>query len=194
MSRRGRKDLSREDRALWEQVARRTRPLDPTRKPPPLAEADARAPDKGQADAPPPVPAFRIGEKAGQAGSTLAGSRAERSVAMDRKLFTRLKRGKMAPEARIDLHGMTLAQAHPALMGFILQSQASGRRLVLVITGKGAGPDGDGPIPERRGVLKRQVPHWLRQAPLAGAVLQVTEAHRQHGGGGAYYVYLRRAR
>ncbi|WP_341540294.1 Smr/MutS family protein [Rhodovulum euryhalinum] len=113
---------------------------------------------------------------------------------MDRKAFARLRGGKLSPEARIDLHGMTLAQAHPALNGFILRAQAEGRRLVLVITGKGLGPDGDGPIPERRGVLKRQVPHWLHQPPLSAAVLQVAEAHRRHGGEGAFYVYLRRAR
>lgn len=114
-------------------------------------------------------------------------------VRMDRKALTRLKGGKLDPEARIDLHGMTLAQAHPALIGFIQRSQAQGRRLVLVITGKGAALDGDGPIFERRGVLKRQVPHWLHQAPLAGAVLQVAQAHRRHGGEGALYVYLRRS-
>lgn len=119
---------------------------------------------------------------------------AEAPLRMDRKAFTRMNRGKLAPEARIDLHGLTLSAAHPELIRFILQSQAQGLRLVLVITGKGrSGPD-DGPIPQRPGVLKHQVPHWLATPPLAGAVLQVTEAHRRHGGSGAYYVYLRRTR
>jgi DNA-nicking Smr family endonuclease len=42
------------------------------------------------------------------------------------------------------------------------------------------------------GVLRHQVPLWLRQPPLGQAVLQVSEAHLKHGGSGAYYVYLRR--
>lgn len=114
------------------------------------------------------------------------------ALRMDRKTFTRMKRGKLAPEARIDLHGQRLESAHPALVRFILSSQASGRRLVLVITGKGKIDRDDGPIPRPRGVLRHQVPEWLALPPLAQAVLQVVPAHVSHGGGGAYYVYLRR--
>ena len=113
---------------------------------------------------------------------------------MDRKTFGRMKKGKLSPEARIDLHGMTLDRAHSALTRFILTQHAKGRRLVLVITGKGKDRDGDGPIPVRRGVLKHQAPQWLSMPPLAQAVLQVSPAHISHGGDGAYYVYLRRHR
>lgn len=113
-------------------------------------------------------------------------------VRMDKKMFGKMKRGKMLPDAKIDLHGMTLDQAHPALTGFVLRSHAEGRRLVLVITGKGRSSREDGPIPTRRGILKHQVPQWLTMAPLSGVVLQVAEAHVRHGGTGAYYVYLRR--
>ncbi len=103
-------------------------------------------------------------------------------------------RGKLKPEARIDLHGMTLAQAHPALNSFILNAHADGLRLVLVITGKGKTRSDSGPIPERIGLLRNQVPRWLDMAPLRPLVLQVEESHRRHGGSGAYYVYLRRPR
>ncbi|WP_371418219.1 Smr/MutS family protein [Roseivivax sp. THAF30] len=113
---------------------------------------------------------------------------------MDSKAFTRMKRGKLKPDARLDLHGMTLDRAHPALTRFIFASQARGHRLVLVITGKGQREDPYDPAPRRRGVLKTQVPQWLRMPPLATAVLQISEAHIRHGGGGAYYVYLRRLR
>jgi DNA-nicking Smr family endonuclease len=115
-------------------------------------------------------------------------------VQMDSKAFGKLKRGKMRPEGRIDLHGMTLDRAHPALTKFILGSHAKGRRLVLVITGKGKMRDEGGPIPVRHGVLRHQVPQWLSMPPLSSAVLQVSQAHISHGGGGAYYVYLRRHR
>ena len=113
---------------------------------------------------------------------------------MDGKLVRKLTRGKLTPEARIDLHGMTQDQAHLALESFILRSWNAQRRLVLVITGKGRDRDGEGPIPERGGVLRMQVPRWLRQGQLALAVLDLTPAHRRHGGDGAFYVYLRRNR
>jgi DNA-nicking Smr family endonuclease len=105
-----------------------------------------------------------------------------------------MKRGKVAPEGRLDLHGMTLDRAHPALVRFILTAQASGKRLVLVITGKGKPADQPGPIPVPHGVIKHQVPHWLSIPPLAQAVLQISPAHVSHGGAGALYVYLRRPR
>jgi len=105
------------------------------------------------------------------------------------------KRGKLKPEGRIDLHGMTVAQAHPALTSFVMSAHSSGKRLVLVITGKGGKRQDDWAIaPQRMGALKRQVPHWLTQAPMSQVVMQVTEAHIRHGGTGAYYVYLRRTR
>ena len=115
-------------------------------------------------------------------------------VQMDRKAFDQLKRGKLRPEAKLDLHGMTLERAHPALTRFILNAQSQGKRLVLVVTGKGKQRDDGGPIPVRSGVLRHQVPQWLSMPPLSPAVLQVTQAHLRHGGGGAYYVYLRKLR
>ena len=115
-------------------------------------------------------------------------------VQMDQKAFGKLKRGKLKPEGRIDLHGMTLDHAHPILTKFILSAHARGKRLVLVITGKGKLRDDGGPIPVRHGVLRHQVPQWLAMPPLSSAVLQITQAHVSHGGGGAYYVYLRRHR
>ena len=113
---------------------------------------------------------------------------------MDQKTHGKLQRGKLKPEGRIDLHGMTLDRAHPALTGFVLKAHAQGKRLVLVITGKGKQRDEGGPIPVRHGVLRHQVPQWLQMAPLKSVVLQVTPAHISHGGCGAYYVYLRRQR
>lgn len=119
---------------------------------------------------------------------------AKSPIKMDQKAYGRLKRGKLLPEGKIDLHGMTMAQAHPKLTGFIMRAHGDGKRLVLVITGKGRQSNDDGPIPVRRGVLRHQVPQWLSLAPLAPLVLQVSEAHIKHGGGGAYYVYLRRTK
>lgn len=94
----------------------------------------------------------------------------------------------------MDLHGMTLSQAQPELVNFVLRSHQAGLRLVLVITGKGEGPGERGPIPYQRGILRRQVPHWLTQAPLGPLILDVVPAAPRHGGNGALYVYLRRNR
>ena len=90
-----------------------------------------------------------------------------------------LRRGRIEPEARIDLHGLTQDGAYRALLRFLVSAQADGLKLVLVITGKG-------------GVLRAQLPLWLGQAEIAALVAGMSEAHVKHGGGGAYYVLVRR--
>lgn len=189
--------LSTEERALWDRVVDTAKPLDPSR---PAAPAQS-APSKPRKPViqPVPLPKFQVGAKANhqRAHDILPGiaDRLSRApVNMDNKAFTKMKRGKLKPEARIDLHGMTMDQAHPELVGFILNSQAMGRRLVLVITGKGKMRDDGGPIPVRHGILRHQVPQWMALPPLSSTILQVTPAHLTHGGQGAYYVYLRRVR
>ena len=201
MSRKGPRGLTPEEAALWRKVTERTDPLHPDRP----ASAPRARPSISemlrptQID-PPALPSFRIGERHTDTALPhnlspgLSDRLSQQPVKMDRKGFTQLKRGKMKPEARIDLHGMTLARAHPVLNDFIFDAHARGLRLVLVITGKGKDRDEPGPIPTRRGVLKHQVPHWLTTPPLSLMVLQVAEAHLKHGGTGAYYVYLRRRR
>lgn len=108
-----------------------------------------------------------------------------------------MKQGRLEPDGRIDLHGMTAERAHRALTQFILSSHATGRRCVLVITGKGGrrSPDGEHPIRpfvEGEGVLKTLTPEWLATPPLDQLVVGVFQAHIRHGGGGALYVYLRK--
>lgn len=189
--------LSNEERDLWDKVARTA---DPISKPSIAAKPKPEVLAKKDIPVDPRIPvAFRVGQKVDHSADhdllpsireQISGS----ALAMDKKAFGKMRRGKFQPEARLDLHGMTLERAHPALIGFILSSHSAGRRLVLVITGKGKHREGSGPIPNRLGVLRHQVPQWLRLAPLAPLVLQVSEAHVKHGGHGAYYVYLRRSR
>jgi DNA-nicking Smr family endonuclease len=148
----------------------------------------------------PAIPTFRLGEAAPPPPATridlapAAAPPGPSALPLDRRTRSRLARGTTGPEARIDLHGMTLAEAQSALTRFVLAQQTQGRRLVLVITGKGRPGDSGGPVPERPGVLRRHVPEWLRRPPLAAAVVAVTQAHLRHGGSGAYYVALRRLR
>lgn len=191
-----RRNLRPEEADLWQAVARTARPMHPAA---PYRAPEAASPALRIDAAPPPAPEpklnrFRVGERAAsKASQEMPPERPGLApVLMDAKNHARMIRGKLTPEARIDLHGMTVAEAHPELIRFVLNSWSGGLRLVLVITGKGKqGPD-FGPIPIRYGVLKHQVPLWLRLPPLGPCVLQVTEAHLRHGGTGAYYVYLRR--
>lgn len=198
MSRRPR-GLSPEERALWERVAGTAKPMRPRRS----ATAAHVPAVKPKAPAAKPVakpgPAdFHIGDLARPLTAvrdlvpTIEERLASQPVRMDRRAHRDMMRGKLAPEARIDLHGMTLAEAHPELVRFVLKAHGAGKRLVLVITGKGRRSDDHGPIPQRVGVLRHQVPQWLAQPPLGAVVMQVTPAHLKHGGAGAYYVYLRR--
>ncbi|WP_299964684.1 Smr/MutS family protein [uncultured Roseobacter sp.] len=193
--------LSADDEALWCRVTQQTDPLTKRETFDPAAYAP---PPKG----PPREPRATAVKGAGRhfpskpaprkTSFDLVPSLPERlqkaPVQMDRKTFGKMRRGKLKPEGRIDLHGMTLDRAHGALARFILSSHGSGKRLVLVITGKGKNRDEGGPIPVRHGVLRHQVPQWLGTPPLSAVVMQVSAAHVSHGGGGAYYVYLRRPR
>lgn len=193
--------LTDEDREIWGRVAKTTRPIASD-----LA-AHVFEPEASAA----PTPPVKLKPMRALGGTTLrpnpsgpppghdlvhplSEALARVPVQMDKRQFQRMSRGKLVPEARIDLHGMTLSQAHGALNAFILRAQAQGLRLVLVITGKGKRVEDDGPIPRRPGALKQDVPRWLRMAPLGGLVLEIREAHARHGGSGAYYVYLRRSR
>lgn len=192
MTKRRPRGLKPEERDLWERYATGMRPDLPERPDavPHLPHEEATAAFPVQ-----PLPKFRIGEAAPKAKARVAVTPVpkpyDRPPRMNAKTFGKLKRGQVKPEARIDLHGMTVEEAHGALIAFVLSRQARGDRLVLVITGKGT--EG-GPAPVERGVLRRQVPQWLSLPPLSGAVLDVTPAHRRHGGDGAIYVYLRRLR
>ena len=101
---------------------------------------------------------------------------------MDGATRRRLAQGQIPIEARLDLHGLTAAQAERRLARFVDQAARTGVRCVLVITGKGAG------------VLQSHVPDWLKRAPLSGLVLALAEARQTDGGSGAFYVLLRRRR
>ena len=75
-----------------------------------------------------------------------------------------------------------------------MDAHGKGLRLILIITGKGRNTEDYDVIPKRRGVLKATVPNWLAMEPLSSKILQITNAHVKHGGGGAFYVYLRKKR
>jgi DNA-nicking Smr family endonuclease len=195
-----RRKLTPDEIDLWHKVVETTERLSPgLHSTPPALPLPKPKPVKTPHGRPEQIEPFEIGarHKPKPAKHELRPAITERMRAlplqMDRKTFSKMTRGKVKPEGKLDLHGMRVESAHPALVQFILKAQASGKRLVLVITGKGKDRDEPGPIPTPRGVLRHHVPQWLALPPLAQAVLQVAPAHVSHGGDGAYYVYLRRS-
>ncbi len=192
-----RRRLSPEERELWRRVAETASPLraapaepaEPLSPSPPAAPGAVKRSEPARAPAPRPAAPGRV--TLDLAPDPHAALERAHPV-MDRRRFDKLRRGRLAPEARLDLHGMTSERAHGALVGFILGAHAEGLRLVLVITGKGRTGDAEAHAPHRQGVLRHSLPHWLAAPPLVGRVMQIVPAHQRHGGGGAYYVYLRR--
>ena len=123
-----------------------------------------------------------------------SGHRPGRVPGLDRRSALRLKRGQVSIDATLDLHGMTQARARTELDRFLGKAISRGHRTLLVITGKGDRARerwnrDDGP-----GVLRRQVPAWLRDHPQARDILAISNASPAHGGAGALYVVLRRRR
>jgi DNA-nicking Smr family endonuclease len=157
------------ERALWGTVTRDVRPLG--------------AIAMWQPEAPPPEPVQppEIDSK------PPAEAKPRTPGPVDRGTLGRLKSGQVEIDARIDLHGMDQRAAFAALMGFVDVSVRTGRRALLVITGKGSAASGGG-------ILRRSAPDWLNASPFAQRILAMAPAHVRHGGAGAFYVLLRRRR
>ena len=164
-----RRRLSDEERKLWGHFTRSVAPL---RRPPVPADLPPAAASKTKS-----ATQLRVVARAAPAARTAAGLEP-----FDRRLKKRLARGTEPIDARIDLHGKTQSEAHAALISFLRKAQSHGAKFVLVITGKGGG------------VLKRQVPQWLKLPEFRGYVLGFEDAHLGHGGAGALYVRIRRGK
>jgi DNA-nicking Smr family endonuclease len=205
---RSRDGLSPDEAALWEVVTEQVHPL---RRAKPMRVTDTApsdpaneprsAPRRVPADpVPAPTPAPRWQKLPGGSTPRPAKIAPQPVPAFDRKHVKKIVAGRIEIEGRLDLHGLRESEAHMRLRGFLRQAQAMGKRTVLVITGKGR-EDDDPFAPfdfgmERapRGVLKRNVPRWLSDPDLASLIVSYTTAHVRHGGEGALYVHLRKAR
>ncbi len=181
---RRKRSLSEEERALWESVAKQIKPL---RKKPRAAKAQAASLDgetpvaAKPATSPKPLASAKILRAPKPEPPPLAP--------LGRRERSQLSRGRKEIDARLDLHGMTQTRAHRALSGFLQRAHRDGLTFVLVITGKGKmGTESE------RGVLRRQVPQWLSLPEFRSLVVGFEEAHIGHGGEGALYVRIRRAK
>ncbi len=167
-----RRRLSKDERVLWSAFTKKVEPL---RAPYVDGEDDgepvAAAVPRLRAKAPPVV--LRPKPEPARQEPDL--------VALGRREKQRVARGRDAIEGRLDLHGLTQAEAHGALLHFFHQARGRGAKLVLVITGKS-------------GVLRQQVPQWLGLPEFRGVIVGFDTAGLRHGGEGALYVRLRRSR
>jgi DNA-nicking Smr family endonuclease len=155
-----------------------------------VSRKKAGAKKKPRAKVPVPIPSAKI--------AAPPKSRAW-PAGIDGRTAERLSRGQLAPEAKLDLHGLTEADAHRALVTFLRGAHARGVRLALIVTGKGSPRNLDGePFDlgldgRKRGVLRAMTPRWLKEPELARFVADTRSAHVRHGGAGALYVYLRKS-
>lgn len=175
-----RRPLSDEERALWSGFIRSIKPLRTAR-----TKRDTKA--LTLTAAAPQSPPARLTVRR----ETIVPAKSPPLTPFDRRSKQRVARGHDAIEARIDLHGMTQNEAHAALARFLRHAQAAGKKIVLIVTGKGSrGADAT----RERGVLRRQVPLWLSLPEFRPLIVGFEEAHVSHGGEGALYVRLRRIR
>jgi DNA-nicking Smr family endonuclease len=181
---------------LWRAALREVRPLSGRKAPPPAHRHE---------EAPLP-PAAETGGGKQATGARSAAPHLPRQAGeaetvrpiphrLDKRTAERLRRGQLAVEARLDLHGLTQDEAHRALFSFVGRAERDGLRCLLVITGKGVRRvDGHDFRGETIGILKHAVPRWLAEPAIRPRILAIALAQPKHGGSGALYVLLRRRR
>jgi DNA-nicking Smr family endonuclease len=174
--------------AAWAAVAATVRPLVGRRRPASVAAGLPEATLRAEAVARPPAAACQpVVARPTRIRDTLDGG-------WDR----RLKRGAVAPDLTIDLHGHTLAAAHAALDAGLARAVATEARLVLLVAGRmprpietGGGNRLDSPL---RGIIRASVGDWIAHSRHAACIAAMRPAHPRHGGAGALYLILRRRR
>lgn len=194
MRRPGRK-LTNEEAALWARVARTVAPLEDKV---PLAPARKDHDGTGPEEQPPPAapprkrakPAALLPRQAADAAPRPEQPRTLDRLGLDAGWDRRLSRGLVAPDFTLDLHGATLDAAHARLEHGLALALAQGARLVLLITGR------ERPSDDRRsrGAIRRKFMDWLAAGPHASRIAAIRPAHQRHGGAGAVYIVLKRAR
>ena len=177
--------LTLDEQALWARAAGRIAPLDPDKKKRqaphlPKTHALLRQMDLEVKHTPPPGPMSR------ERAATPPGE-ASLDAVWDRKI----RSGRVQPDMVIDLHGHNREQAYHVLERGLVRARARSALLVLIITGKGKT---GAAYPQLAGVLKQALPDWLATPALRPMVSAMRPAHPRHGGGGAFYIILRRDR
>ena len=185
--------LSGEERALWEHVTRDAAPLKkPPRSVSPKAKPDT-PPDPDPAQAPKPLTKRAAKPRATVVAPKRPSKPPVRDLGhgdiagVDKRSAERMRRGRMAIDGTLDLHGYTQDQARRALADYLARAQDAGKRCIVVVTGKGD-------ITQGGGVIRTQTPRWLNAPENRPRILAFDYAQPKHGGMGALYVLLRKAR
>jgi DNA-nicking Smr family endonuclease len=194
------KDIRLQDHALWDELRRTIKPIGAkparTRSASGVVGSSRASPkNAGLATA-----AGHLNPPALRRAASSIPSIIPPLQALDRRTAQKLGRGQIEPDARLDLHGDSLETARMKLAHFIARQRQDGAKLVLVITGKGASPYARHTLhgythfhtPEREGRLRREVPRWLAEDLFRQHVVGFQPSHPRHGGGGAFYVRLRK--
>jgi DNA-nicking Smr family endonuclease len=190
------RDGSVGDHHLWDEVRRSVKPLRPV-----LSSREEA--NKDRSDRKSQIPQCVPHWPAAEVPSHVTSRRTPHVPplqSLDRRTAQKLGRGQVEPEAQLDLHGETLETARMRLLQFIAAQRHRGKVVVLVITGKGASPfarhtlhgHGHFHAPERGGRLRRELEFWLAEEQFRLHVVGFQPAHPRHGGGGAFYVRLRK--
>lgn len=161
--------LERADRIVWNRVART---VTPRRRP------HGKGAAKPQAKANPSRDDFSAMMRLPPLRSTARTTSGPVPLSEDKMV----RRGRVAIDARIDLHGLTQVEARSALGHAVMRTAKRGGQCLLVITGKGL---------RLEGVLRAQLPRWLSEPDLRPHITTFAPAHARHGGTGAWYVFLR---
>ncbi|SCB61460.1 DNA-nicking endonuclease, Smr domain [Rhizobium aethiopicum] len=177
--------LSADERILWGKVARSTRPMpgktnELTELDAFLAETEAAA-ERQNAEKQMPASSTPEQPAAPSASKRPAGVHHP----LERPVKRKIAKGRLALEARIDLHGLVQSEAHVILLDFLIRAHERGMRHVLVITGKGSSLGSDG-------ALKRAVPLWFSKPEFRYLISSYESAAQHHGGEGALYIRLSR--
>ncbi|GLI97275.1 Smr/MutS family protein [Sphingobium sp. BS19] len=172
--------LSAEERTLWARLAQSVRPY--------RTGASISTPEV--ASAPPPKMATH--SLTHSPVLPLLPQPARRPAAvLDDRWEKQIKRGALAPEMAIDLHGHSLSAAHVRLNQALASARGQDVRILLVVTGKPRANRENGGSGQR-GAIRAEINHWLDTSPHADAIASVRSAHPRHGGDGALYIILRR--
>ena len=163
------RSLRPEEKAIWRKVAGSVKPISPER----MDRLDDPEAVEPTPEKPVPDSKMSLSEK-------------------------RVRRGRLEIDGRVDLHGLTQDMALRTLRNFLSMAYRDGYRTVLVITGKGLKARERESEPwehhDEPGVLRRKLPEWLGNPKFRQWVSGYAIAHMRHGGGGAFYVTMRRVR